>query len=136
MRALTPLFGYGTFRNAAWREAIFERDHAARPARLQGYRKVACASGYLSLQRSDDPGAQVEGVLIELDEAGWELADAWEEVPKYRRIAVVVETAGGAVEATTYVCADDRGAVPVDDERLALHSEAEVDAAIRRFRRR
>jgi gamma-glutamylcyclotransferase (GGCT)/AIG2-like uncharacterized protein YtfP len=75
-------------------------------------------------------------VLIELDEAGWELADAWEEVPKYRRIAVVVETAGGAVEATTYVCADDRGAVPVDDERLALHSEAEVDAAIRRFRRR
>jgi gamma-glutamylcyclotransferase (GGCT)/AIG2-like uncharacterized protein YtfP len=133
VRALKPLFGYGTFRNAAWRAQIFGAEHRARTASVRGYRRVACGNGYLSLQRSDDPAARVGGVLIDLDEAGWAIADAWEGVPAYRRIDVAADTPDGRVDAVAYVCANDAGAVPVDDDRLALHADADVEAAIRDF---
>ncbi len=129
---MKPLFGYGTFRNAAWRARILGATYPAQPATLRGFRRIACASGYLSLCETFEVGL-IEGVVVELDELGWRVADAWEEVPKYRRADVVVNTMGGPLDAWTYVCSDDTGAVPVDDDRFALIADAEVDASIARF---
>jgi gamma-glutamylcyclotransferase (GGCT)/AIG2-like uncharacterized protein YtfP len=128
-----PLFGYGTFRKAAWRDAILGAQYHVQPATLRGYRRVACASGYLSLRTTVMDVSLIEGVLIELDELGWQIADRWEEVPKYHRREIVVNTMGGRADAWTYICTDDSGATPVDDDRLALISNAEVEAAIETF---
>jgi gamma-glutamylcyclotransferase (GGCT)/AIG2-like uncharacterized protein YtfP len=132
---MKPLFGYGTFRKAAWRERILGAQYPAQPATLRGFRRIACASGYLSLRETLFEVSLIEGVLIELDELGWRIADAWEEVPKYRRADVVVNTMDGPVDAWTYLCADDTGAVPVDDDRFALIADAEVETSIAWFER-
>ncbi len=130
---MKPLFGYGTFRKTAWRERILGVAYPAKPATLRGYRRIACASGYLSLRETVFEVGLIEGVLIELDELGWRVADRWEEVPKYRRADVAVNTMDGPLDAWTYVCADDTGAVPVDDDRFALIADAEVEASIAWF---
>jgi len=132
---MRPLFGYGTFRKAGWRERILGAQYPAQPATLRGFRRIACASGYLSLRETLFEVSLIEGVLVELDELGWAIADRWEEVPKYRRAEIVVNTMGGPVEAWTYVCADDTGAVPVDDDRFALIPDAEVETSIAWFER-
>jgi gamma-glutamylcyclotransferase (GGCT)/AIG2-like uncharacterized protein YtfP len=129
-----PLFGYGTFRKPAWRDAIFRAVYPARAATLHGWRRTATSAGYLSIART--PGAAVAGVLIDLDADGWAIADAWEDVPRYERVAVTVEADGGAVDAIVYVCVDRDAAVTIlddDDERCALLDDAAVEAAIRRF---
>jgi gamma-glutamylcyclotransferase (GGCT)/AIG2-like uncharacterized protein YtfP len=128
-----PLFGYGTFRRTAWRDAILGAPYPAQPATLRGYRRIACASGYLSLRETLFDVNLVHGVAIDLDELGWKIADRWEEVPKYRRIDVVVSTMHGPLEAQAYVCANDEGAIPVDDDRLALITDADVEEAIATF---
>ncbi|HEY6235430.1 MAG TPA: gamma-glutamylcyclotransferase family protein [Candidatus Elarobacter sp.] len=130
---MKPLFGSGTFRKAPWRERILGAAYPARPATLRGHRRIACASGYLSLRETVFEVGLIEGVLIELDELGWRIADTWEEVPRYRRADVVVNTMDGPLQAWTYVCADDTGAVPVDDDRFALITDAEVEASIAWF---
>ena len=127
---MKPLFGYGTFRRTPWRNAILGAENPAQPATLRGYRRIACASGYLSLRETLFDVNLIHGVLIELDELGWKIADRWEEVPTYRRIDVEVSTMTGPVEATAYICSDDAGATPVDDDRLALITDADVEAAI------
>jgi gamma-glutamylcyclotransferase (GGCT)/AIG2-like uncharacterized protein YtfP len=128
-----PLFGYGTFRRTAWRSATLGAQYPAQPATLRGYRRIACASGYLSLRETVFDVGLVHGTLIELDEIGWMIADAWEEVPTYLRIDVTVNTMNGAVEAATYICTDERGATPVDDDRLALLTGSEVETSIEKF---
>jgi gamma-glutamylcyclotransferase (GGCT)/AIG2-like uncharacterized protein YtfP len=128
-----PLFGYGTFRRTAWRNAILGAEYPAQPATLSGHRRVACASGYLSLRETLFDVGLIHGVLVELDALGWAIADAWEDVPVYRRTDVVVNGMDGPVDATMYVCSDDAGAAPVDDDRFALLPDAEVDASIARF---
>jgi gamma-glutamylcyclotransferase (GGCT)/AIG2-like uncharacterized protein YtfP len=128
-----PLFGYGTFRRTAWRNAILGADYPAQPATLRGYRRIACASGYLSLRETLFDVNLVHGVLVELDELGWKIADRWEEVPTYRRTDVEVSTMNGPVEATAYICSDDTDATPVDDDRLALITDADVEEAIEIF---
>ena len=130
---MKPLFGYGTFRKAAWRTAILGAEYPAQPATLRGYRRIACASGYLSLRETLFDVGFIEGVLVELDEIGWHVADAWEEVPKYGRIDVTVNTMNGPVEAHAYVCADDRDATPVDDDCFALITTDDVEASIAIF---
>jgi gamma-glutamylcyclotransferase (GGCT)/AIG2-like uncharacterized protein YtfP len=133
---VTRLFGYGTFRKTEWRNAILGAEYPAQPATLRGYRRIALASGYLSLRETLFDVRLVHGVAIDLDEIGWQIADAWEEVPKYRRVDVVVNTMSGAVEASTYLASDDDGATPVDDDRYPLIGDAEVEAAIESFERR
>ena len=130
---MTPLFGYGTFRKTAWRNAILGAEYPAQPATLRGYRRIALESGYLSLRETVIDVRLVPGVLIDLDEIGWRIADAWEEVPKYRRVDVVVNTMSGTVEASTYLASNDDSATPVDDDRYALISDAEVETAIETF---
>lgn len=127
------MFGYGTFRRSAWRRAILGADYCWQPATLSGYRRVATPGGYLSLRETVVALARVEGVLVELDAQGWQIADAWEEVPRYVRTAVVVNTMNGPVEAQTYVYADELELQPVDDDRLASLSDLDVEAAIAAF---
>ena len=129
---MTPLFGYGTFRRTAWRTAILGADYPAQPATLRGYRRIACASGYLSLRETLFDVGLVHGVLLDLDDVGWRIADRWEEVPKYVRAPVVVNSMHGPVAALTYVCADDAGE-PVDDDRFAIITDAEVEVSIETF---
>ncbi len=130
---MTRLFGYGTFRKAGWRDGILGAAYPAQPATLRGYRRIAVASGYLSLRETVLDVRLVHGVLIDLDEIGWRIADAWEEVPKYQRIDVVVNTMGGAAEAVAYICSRDDGSTPVDDDRYALISDAAVETSIETF---
>lgn len=133
MPALKPLFAYGTFRRTAWRDAILGAPYPERPATLRGYRRIACASGYLSLRETARGDGVVAGVLVDLDELGWRIADRWEEVPKYARTNVVAETANGPIEAVTYLCRNADAATPFDEEGLALIADGEVEAAIERF---
>ena len=132
-RTGTRLFGYGTFRRTTWRDAILGAEYPAQPATLRGYRRIACASGYLSLRATPCDAGSIDGVLIELDEVGWRVADAWEEVPNYLATPVTVDSMDGPVDALTYLCANDDGATPVDDDRFALLSDAEVEASIELF---
>jgi gamma-glutamylcyclotransferase (GGCT)/AIG2-like uncharacterized protein YtfP len=130
---MKPLFGYGTFRKAVWRDAILGAQYRAQPATLRGYRRIGCGSGYLSLRETVVDVGLIEGVLIELDELGWQIADRWEEVPKYHRVEVSVNTMHGPVDAFAYFCTDSSHARPVDDDRLALLTDAEVEASIEHF---
>lgn len=144
---MKPLFAYGTLRDDAWREALLGARYPARPALLRGYLRVANASGYLSLRATGNPADTASGVLIDLDDIGWRVADAWEdaavtysgngeatsaEAVLYGRTDVRAETPDGAVEATAYVCPDDAGD-PVTDDQLTLRPDAEVEAAIAAF---
>ncbi len=130
---MTPLFGYGTFRKTAWRRAILGAEYPAQPATLRGYRRIAVASGYLSLRETVVDVQLVHGVVIELDAIGWHIADCWEEVPTYRRIDVEVNTMTGKIDAQAYVCARADDETAVDDDRHALISDAAVEAAIEAF---
>lgn len=130
---MRPLFGYGTFCRRAWRRTLFGADYAVEPATLAGWRRAAVPSGYLSIV--PDPSASVRGVAIVLDAAGWAIADAWEDVPLYRRTAVEVTTERGPLSALTYVYAHagDIDATPIADHVLALVDDAAVEAALARF---
>jgi hypothetical protein len=130
---MTSLFAYGTFCQPAWRRAILGADYPARPARVRGWRRVALASGYLSVVRSGD--ALLDGVVVTLDALGWRIADAWEEVPRYARVEAVALTADGPLAAPMYVHASTvgAGAVPFEAAAFAALDEGEVEAAIGRF---
>jgi len=130
---MRPLFGYGTFSEPAWRRAILGADYPARQAGLRGWRRAALASGFLTLVRDDRAAALVPGVLLDLDDAGWRIADAWEEVPRYQRTAVRVESDGGPVDAIAYIAPPDGAASALAGDRLAALENAAVEAAIARF---
>jgi len=131
---VTRLFGYGTFRKTAWRDAILARTYPAQPATLRGYRRIAVASGYLSLRETV---FDVRLVARRADRSRRDrLADRrprGRKSPRNRRAAVVVNTMGGAVEAVAYFCSRDDGATPVDDDCYALISDAAVEASIETF---
>ncbi|HEX3462495.1 MAG TPA: gamma-glutamylcyclotransferase family protein [Candidatus Elarobacter sp.] len=130
-----PLFGYGTFRDPAWRVEILGADYPWEHAMLRGWQRVTFpASDYLSIRESEYD--LVEGVLVELDDVGWRVADAWEEVPKYARIPVEVRTASELVAARSYVFAGSHDdAIPLEDENvLASIPARDVERSIRAFR--
>ena len=129
---MKPLFGYGTFRKAAWCSAILGAAYPAQPATLSGYRRVATGSGYLSLRETVVDLAPVEGVLIELDAIGWTVADAWEGVPTYQRIEVTVNTMHGPREAVAYMRPGASGP-PVEGDVPALLLDRDVEQAIAEF---
>jgi gamma-glutamylcyclotransferase (GGCT)/AIG2-like uncharacterized protein YtfP len=131
---MMPLFVYGTLRDDGWRRAILGAEYPAVPATLAGWRRIATASGYLTIRRTLPrlDVAPVEGALIVLDAVGCEVADAWEEA-RYERVDCSVNTMDGVVEAIVYVCAEDDEAMPVDDRRLTLLSDPHVEAAIASF---
>jgi hypothetical protein len=124
------LFGYGTFRDPRWRRGILGAEYPARAATVRGWSAVALPSGYLSAIAH--PDAMLAGVLIDLDEVGWQIADAWEEVPRYRRTPVVAETGDAVVPATMYVVPGVAGTT-VAAETCATLDEAAVTRAIGAF---
>jgi gamma-glutamylcyclotransferase (GGCT)/AIG2-like uncharacterized protein YtfP len=131
-----PLFGYGTFRHPRWRYEILGASYPWEHAALRGWQRVTLpAYEYLSIRESEF--GVVDGVLIELDEVGWRVADAWEEVPKYVRVPVEVRTANGLVEARSYVFAGSHeGAVPLEDDgMLAAIPDRDVERSIVAFAR-
>jgi len=131
-----PLFGYGTFRDPRWRREILGAEYPWEPATLRGWQRVTFpAYDYLSIRESEFD--LVEGVLVELDEIGWRVADAWEEVPKYVRVAVEARTASDLVVARSYVFAGSHDdAVALDDDNvLASIPHRDVERAIVAFAR-
>jgi gamma-glutamylcyclotransferase (GGCT)/AIG2-like uncharacterized protein YtfP len=131
-----PLFGYGTFRDPRWRREILGAEYPWEPAALRGWQRVTFPSyAYLSIRES--PYEIVDGVLVELDEVGWRVADAWEEVPKYVRVPVEARTLSDLVAARTYVFAGSHDdAVALEDDRvLASIPDDDVERSIRAFAR-
>ena len=131
-----PLFGYGTFRDPRWRREILGAEYPWEPATLPGWQRVTFPEyAYLSIRASEFDF--VEGVLVELDEVGWRVADAWEEVPKYVRVAVQARTPADVVSAHSYVFAGSHdAAVPLEDDSvLASIPRADVERAIVVFAR-
>ena len=127
------IFAYGTLRDAEYQHALFGRTLAARPATLPGWLAVVAEGGFLTLVRA--PDETVTGELLTLEAAALAIADAWEEVPLYERIAVEARAAGGvAVSAEVYVRPSrsrERAAPGV----LSAHARGEVLGRIRAFRR-
>lgn len=128
---MSALFAYGTLRRAAWRRAVLGGEYPATPATLAGWRRVALASGYLSVRR--EPDARVAGILLTLDERGRRRADAWEDVPRYVAVPVVVRTARGDEAAEVYVCDEPCARDDVPEVRDALLDDAAVERAIAAF---
>jgi gamma-glutamylcyclotransferase (GGCT)/AIG2-like uncharacterized protein YtfP len=99
---VNELFAYGTLRDAEYQQALFDRVLPMRPATLPDWIAVVAEGGYLTLVRA--PGESVSGDLVTLDDAALALADAWEEVPLYERLRIVVHAPNGdSVPAWVYV---------------------------------
>jgi len=130
-----PLFGYGTFRDTAWRCEILGADYPWQLATLAGWQRVTLPEyGYLSIRES--PFEIVEGVLVELDDVGWRVADAWEEVPRYHRIDVSARTSDGLVGAAAYAFSGNHedARIVEDEALLAAISARDVERSIRAFK--
>lgn len=99
---MIELFAYGTLCDPEYRQALFDRCPATRPATLHDWVAVVLDNGYLSLVRA--PGEHVAGELLALDDAALALADAWEQVPAYERLTVEArDERGNPVAAYVYV---------------------------------
>jgi gamma-glutamylcyclotransferase (GGCT)/AIG2-like uncharacterized protein YtfP len=105
--AAVKLFAYGTLTRRHRLEALCDRPLAGgpRPAVLEGYERRDTGHGYpMILPR---PGARVEGLLWEVDEADLPQIDHYEgtdeDPPYYFRRGVRVETGEGPCEAVAYV---------------------------------
>jgi gamma-glutamylcyclotransferase (GGCT)/AIG2-like uncharacterized protein YtfP len=89
-------------------------------------------TGYLTIEHTGAADDALAGALFVLDERALQRADAWEDVPIYRRLAVTVTTARGEIEAEAYVCdAVDENALPgafaaLDDDAVAMQIAAFV----------
>ena len=129
---MSELFAYGTLRDREYQGALFDRTVPARPATLPGWRAVVADGGYLTIVPA--AGDEVAGDLLTLDDAALAIADAWEDVPLYRRVGVAVRPADGtAVNAQVYVRpSDSRERAPAGI--LARHPREDVLAQIRELR--
>jgi gamma-glutamylcyclotransferase (GGCT)/AIG2-like uncharacterized protein YtfP len=104
-----------------------------RPAAVDGYRVVGTDGGYLAALPL--AGAAAFGALVELDAAGYAIADAWEDRSVYDRIEVAARCGERMERCFIYVYARPVSAgVPVADGRLSDRTRAEVIRDIRRFR--
>jgi gamma-glutamylcyclotransferase (GGCT)/AIG2-like uncharacterized protein YtfP len=127
------IFAYGTLRDAEYQQALFDRTLPARPATLPGWVAVIADGGFLTLVAA--AGETVSGDLVAVDDEALALADAWEEVPLYERLAVEVRAADGSgIAASVYVrpsASHERAPAGM----LAAHERGEVLVRIRAFRR-
>lgn len=126
------IFAYGTLRDAEYQQALFDRTLPTRAATLPDWLVVIAEGGYLTLVRA--PGESASGDLVTVDDAALAIADAWEEVPLYARLAVEAHAGGTAIAASVYVrttASNERAAAGM----LARHARSEVLAHIRAFRR-
>lgn len=93
------IFAYGTLTLPMIRDRVLGHPVDAEEAELRGYSKV-CGWDYLTLVPSD---GVVRGVAFEADAGDMRLMDAWEDVPVYELVPVLVTTSEGDVEAHSYI---------------------------------
>jgi gamma-glutamylcyclotransferase (GGCT)/AIG2-like uncharacterized protein YtfP len=104
------LFVYGTLMNEERLHALTGRRFPRRPARLEGYARIAPPGGYAYVIAS--PDAHVDGLLIEdVDPASLGALDRYEDEGRlYVRRPVEVHVEGRRVACQTYVGTTSRGA--------------------------
>jgi gamma-glutamylcyclotransferase (GGCT)/AIG2-like uncharacterized protein YtfP len=130
---MRDLFAYATLRDAEVRARLFGGAVCAEPATLEGWQVVEAADAWFNIV--PEPGAVTHGMLLQLSPEHWRLADAFEEVPLYRRHAVTVRRGNGeTVEALLYR-RDDAPGNPVRDGRLSALPRDALLAMVDAFRR-
>jgi gamma-glutamylcyclotransferase (GGCT)/AIG2-like uncharacterized protein YtfP len=130
---MLPLFAYGTLRDPGYQRELFDRTYPMRPAQARDFVVVGTRGGYLAaLPRA---GGTIAGALVELDAAGYAIADAWEDRSLYDRVKIQVSSGNGSERCFVYVfIGSGAGSEPVADQRLTDRSRTAVIADIRRFR--
>jgi gamma-glutamylcyclotransferase (GGCT)/AIG2-like uncharacterized protein YtfP len=129
---LLPLFAYGTLRDPDYQRELFGRTYQMHRAIVADFMVTSAATGYLAA--TPQPGFTIDGAIVEIDEAGLAIADAWEDLDVYDRVEVDAWRPDGRdVRCFMYVIAG-AGGPAVIDARLTDRSRAEVIADIRRFR--
>ncbi len=129
---MIEVFAYGTLRDREYQRALFDRTLPMRPATLAGWLAVVAEGGYLTLVRA--PGETVAGDLLTVDAGALALADAWEEVPLYERLAAEARTADGSTVAAWVYVRPSASRERPPQGMLARHDRPTVLAQIRRFR--
>jgi gamma-glutamylcyclotransferase (GGCT)/AIG2-like uncharacterized protein YtfP len=131
---MLPLFAYGTLRDPDFQRELFARTFPMRPALVRDFIVVSTGGGYLAAV--PHPGATIAGALVELDAAGYAIADAWEDRTVYDRVEIEARTGDGRPERCwMYVYARPvAGGASVTDRRLTDRTRDEVMADIRAFR--
>jgi gamma-glutamylcyclotransferase (GGCT)/AIG2-like uncharacterized protein YtfP len=127
------LFAYATLRDDDVRTRLFGEPIKGEPVMLKGWQVVETADAYFNI--APEPGAVAHGALLHLSPEQWRLADAFEDVPLYRRHPVTVRRANGEdVEAQLYR-RDDAPGKPVRDGRLSTLPRDALMAMVDAFRR-
>ncbi|HEU0096699.1 MAG TPA: gamma-glutamylcyclotransferase family protein [Rhizomicrobium sp.] len=130
---MLALFAYATLRDDEVRTRLFGEAVTGEPAALEGWQVVETSDAYFNIV--PEPGAVTEGVLLHLSPEQWRLADAFEEVPLYRRNSVTARRADGeTVEAQLYR-RDNAPGKPVRDGRLSALPREALLAMVDAFRR-
>ena len=127
------LFAYATLRDDEVRARLFGEAVSGESATLAGWQVVETVDDYFNIV--PEPGAITHGTLLHLSPEQWRLADAFEEVPLYRRHPVKARCANGeTVEAELYR-RDDVPGKPVRDGRLSALPRDALLATVDAFRR-
>jgi gamma-glutamylcyclotransferase (GGCT)/AIG2-like uncharacterized protein YtfP len=127
-----PLFAYGTLRDREYQRELFGRTFPMQPARVTGFIALSTGGGYLAATRC--AGGTISGALVELDRAAYSIADAWEDLSVYSRVAIAAQCGDGRLAPCyMYVQLGAHGR-PAMDERLTDRARPEVISDIRRFR--
>ena len=129
---MLPLFAYGTLRDPEYQRELFARTYPMQRACVTGFIVVSTGAGYLAATPRDE--ATIDGVLVDLDDAGYAIADAWEDRTVYDRVEIEAYGQDGRMQRCWIYVQLDAGGAPVADERLADRARADVIADIRRFR--
>ncbi|WP_181898399.1 gamma-glutamylcyclotransferase family protein [Alteromonas aestuariivivens] len=125
------LFAYGTLLNAKLQRQMFLGCLPHIGATLHGWQIRLGQDGYRFICPANK--MWVEGGLLRLNQAQLRRADLWEEVPKYRRERVRVQTGKRRFQtAWVYTRRDGKGRKPLGDEMSHRNPKA-LHAAIKAF---
>ena len=99
----TRLFVYGTLIDPACQRTVTCRTFSSRPARLDGWRRIAPSHGYPHLV--SDPTASVAGTVLDgIDPPAWRALDDYEDEGNlYRRCTVEVSAGDDTLTCEVYV---------------------------------
>jgi len=102
------LFVYGTLRDPEVQTALFGRKISGDVATLKGWSVYRSESdGFLFIK--PDPRDCVVGLVLRLSPDELRIADAWEDVPHYRRERLTARSDGVVMEAWTYTRREGEG---------------------------
>ncbi len=127
-----PLFAYGTLRDAEFLRELFGRTFSMQAARVRDFIVVRTATGYLAA--TPRTGSIVEGCIVAVDATVYPLADAWEDLTVYDRIAIDADLRDGTTRRCWMYVQPGAQGPAVTDGRASVHPRADVVAEIRRFR--